>query len=349
MREKNTPVTVLLWILTAICLLGTLTRWVPAQWELIPGMPFISSLCAWFLVPILIVFFIALYFHSGSVLIGLIFCLILQGVAIIPNLGHASVVELSADTRERMADMNDYKVNSDDGCARIMTLDVSLGKADPQEIVQMVKDRKVEVLALQRTTYSFNTSLQEAGIADVLPSVVTSDAGTGNMNAIYAMGALADQNTAAIRNDASSAPAGTVAFSDNRLIRFLSVYVDAPQDVNADTWGSELDSINDWAADHASDGMPYVIMGNFGAMFYQHHFSQILDNGFRDAGMRFKSAMSFTWPSTVPMATYDHILANSGVHMGNIETRKITGSDHKAILITIEPAEGNEAVAAEEG
>ena len=50
-----------------------------------------------------------------------------------------------------------------------MTFNVYKGQADPQAIVELVRDQRVEVLALQETTEDFVKKLNEAGIEHYLP------------------------------------------------------------------------------------------------------------------------------------------------------------------------------------
>ena len=63
-----------------------------------------------------------------------------------------------------------------------MTFNVYKGQADPQAIVELVRDQRVEVLALQETTEDFVKKLNEAGIEHYLPyaQVSSSDGVFGN-------------------------------------------------------------------------------------------------------------------------------------------------------------------------
>ena len=83
-------------------------------------------------------------------------------------------------------------------------------------------------------------------------------------------------------------------------------------------------------------------MGDFNATTSQKHLQRTLDAGFRDAARVTRTGMQFTWPSDgaiMPsMASLDHILVNQGVHVGDATTMKIAGTDHKAVLATIEPS-----------
>lgn len=345
MASRNTGLKIVLGVLCALCLLFTLSWWMPYSWETVPFMADISALAPWTLVLIIITFAIAAYNRRGITCIVMSLCLVLQGVAIFPYFGHADT-ELSPATREIMADMSTDKVaNPNDRCARIMTLNVGQGRADVHEIVQTVSEKRIEVLALQETTESFITELESAGIESYLPNHIESDSSSGTMNAIYTMASLGDPSPTSIDSSASDFPAATVTFAGSgksSRIRFICVHTTSPKSGSFSQWGRALDEISGWSAQHASDGTAYVLLGDFNATSSQKHFQRILNPGFRDAARVTKSGMQFTWPVNGPLpslATIDHILVNSGVHVGDATTVKIKGTDHKAVLAVVEPSD----------
>lgn len=357
MQSRHLGIRLFLGFLCAICILGTATWWTPYSWETLPLMPTISAMSAWFIALIIITAAIAIFSRRGVALIVLALCMVAQLVAIVPYLGHADT-ELSAGTREIMADMatadsNDpqlkdgvktsKKASTDDQCARIMTLNVKNGLADTTQIIDTVADRRVEVLALQDATESFITQLQDAGLNEYLPNLIASDPdSSGNVNVIFTMDTLGDPTTAAIAtSNGGKYPAATITFKGN-TIRFIDVNTVKVGSPNTSQWGASLDEITAWASQNATSDTAYVLMGDFNATTSQQHLQRTLDAGFRDAARVTRTGLQYTWPSdqaVLPsMATLDHILVNKGVHVGDATTMKISGTDHKAVLATIEPS-----------
>lgn len=357
MQSRHLGIRLFLGFLCAICILGTATWWTPYSWETLPLMPTISALSPWFIVLIIITAAIAIFSRRGVALVVLALCMIAQGMAIMPYLGHADT-ELSPGTREIMADMatadsNDPQLkdgikasklaSTDDQCARIMTLNVKGGLADPNQIVDTVADRRVEVLALQDATESFITQLQNAGLDKYLPNLIQSEAdSTGDVNVIFTMATLGDPSASSITvSNGQQYPAASVTFKGN-TIRFININTAKASSGSASQWAASLDEISGWASHNAMSSTAYVLMGDFNATTSQKHLQRTLDAGFRDAARVTRTGMQFTWPSDgaiMPsMASLDHILVNQGVHVGDATTMKIAGTDHKAVLATIEPS-----------
>ncbi|MDD6461958.1 MAG: hypothetical protein PUF51_05825 [Bifidobacteriaceae bacterium] len=318
-------------------------------------MPTLSAMSPWFIVLILITVIIAVFARRGVALIVLALCMIAQTAAIMPYLGHADT-ELSAGTREIMADMAtadskdpqlqggitaSKRASTTDQCARIMTLNVKGGLADPTQIIDTVADRRVEVLALQDANDSFITQLQEDGLNDYLPNLIKSDPdASGNVNVIFTMDTLGDPSSKSISSSFQQYPTATISFKGD-TIRFIDVNT-VKANTSSDLWGASLNEITDWAQRYAMGDTAYILLGDFNATTSQQHMQRILDAGFRDAARVTRTGMQFTWPSDetlVPsMAAIDHILVNQGVHVGDATTMKIAGTDHKAVLATIEPS-----------
>ena len=78
--------------------------------------------------------------------------------------------------------MASTRADTGDMIARVMTFNVYKGHADAKAIVDIVRDQRVEVLALQETTNDFVKKLDEAGIHSYLPysQVSSSDGVCGN-------------------------------------------------------------------------------------------------------------------------------------------------------------------------
>ena len=45
-----------------------------------------------------------------------------------------------------------------------------------------------------------------------------------------------------------------------------------------------------------------------------------------------------TYPAMMPIAEIDHNVHDNGVNVGDLETKYIAGSDHRALLATLEVA-----------
>ena len=93
-----------------------------------------------------------------------------------------------------------------------MTFNVYKGQADPQAIVELVRDQRVEVLALQETTEDFVKKLNEAGIEHYLPYAQVSSSDGVFGNGLWSATPLADPTDDDVNSSASFMPGGTVEY-----------------------------------------------------------------------------------------------------------------------------------------
>lgn len=234
-------------------------------------------------------------------------------------------------------------VSVDDRYARLMTLNTRNGQADAAQIVQTVREQHVEVLALQELNSSMISRLNEAGIRELLPySVVasTSSSDNGGVNGLWSAAPMSERTGDLIPIEASSIPAASIDF-DGTVIRFGSVHPFSPRPSNQGLWDRGLGSISQLREDDHT----FVLMGDFNATWDHASFRYLLGGRFVDAGENAGEWFHMTYPANkklfgvipVPAAVeIDHIVHDRGVVVGDLDAVTIAGSDHKALLGTLE-------------
>lgn len=85
----------------------------------------------------------------------------------------------------------------------------------------------------------------------------------------------------------------------------------------------------------------YLIMGDFNSTWDHARFRELLGTTFVDASEQSGEGFHMTYPSNslVPsLIEIDHIVYsnNSGITVSSLETIEIPGTDHKALLATLE-------------
>ena len=226
-----------------------------------------------------------------------------------------------------------------DTSARVMTLNTNHGAADAGQIVATVRDQGVEVLALQEVTGDFLERLRDAGIGDYLPHYVygtQAASGDGEFNALLLTTTPADASSNLVPTEASAMPAGSIELG-NKNVRFVSAHPGAPALGAQDLWATGLTG---------SDGLgsydgPCVVMGDFGATWDHQVYRSLLGNGFVDAGEQAGEGFHNTYPSGIEfpaLAETDHVAYSSGagVYAADLATVQIDGTDHKALLATVD-------------
>ena len=249
-------------------------------------------------------------------------------------------VSLSSAARTAVASAT---ASVDDRYARLMTLNTRNGQADAAQIVRTVREQHVEVLALQELNASMISRLNEAGIRELLPySVVanTSSSDNGGVNGLWSDAPMTERTGDLIPIEASSIPAASIDF-DGTLIRFGSVHPFSPRPSNQGLWDRGLGTISQLQ----DDDHTFVLMGDFNATWDHASFRYLLGGRFVDAGENAGEWFHMTYPANkrlfgwipVPAAVeIDHIVHDRSVVVGDLDAVTIAGSDHKALLGTLE-------------
>ena len=328
----------LLWMVTFGVIAVMVLRMMPNGLDGKRYIPLIVAFVPWMAVLSAAILLISLISRRRVLAVISVLCLVMQLV------WHAGFLypRVSLSSAARTA-VTAATVSVDDRYARLMTLNTRNGQADAAQIVQTVREQHVEVLALQELNSSMISRLNEAGIRELLPySVVanTSSSDNGGVNGLWSAAPMSERTGDLIPIEASSIPAASIDF-DGTVIRFGSVHPFSPRPSNQGLWDRGLGSISQLREDNHT----FVLMGDFNATWDHASFRYLLGGRFVDAGENAGEWFHMTYPANkklfgvipVPAAVeIDHIVHDRGVVVGDLGAVTIAGSDHKALLGTLE-------------
>lgn len=227
-----------------------------------------------------------------------------------------------------------------DAYARVMTLNCFAGHASAADIVRVVREQHVEVLCLQEINDSMVSDLENAGIDELLPYHVVStgamSVSNGGRNGIWTLAPQDNVSRNLLPIETSSMPAVDVQIG-SRTVRIVSVHPNSPTRGAQDLWNEGLSVIGSLSGyDHA-----YLIMGDFNSTWDHARFRDLLGDAFVDASQQSGESFHMTYPSNrkIPsLIEIDHIVyaRNSGITVSSLKTVEIAGSDHKALIGTLE-------------
>lgn len=328
----------LLWMVTFGVIAVMVLRMMPNGLDGKRYIPLIVAFVPWMAVLSAAILLISLISRRRLLSVISMLCLVIQLV------WHAGFlyprVSLSSAARTAVTAVT---ASVDDRYARLMTLNTRNGQADAAQIVQTVREQHVEVLALQELNSSMISRLNEAGIRELLPySVVasTSSSDNGGVNGLWSAAPMSERTGDLIPIEASSIPAASIDF-DGTVIRFGSVHPFSPRPSNQGLWDRGLGSISQLREDDHT----FVLMGDFNATWDHASFRYLLGGRFVDAGENAGEWFHMTYPANkrlfgwipVPAAVeIDHIVHDRGVVVGDLDAVTVSGSDHKALLGTLE-------------
>ena len=337
-RDTATHVlTALLWLATAVILPAMLLRMLPNSLDGKRYIPLIVALMPWLGLLSLAIAIAALAIRAigGRALLAIVsvVCVVIQIGWHWGFLRPRQIVSGTARTAISRT-VSGGLPDTSDRYARIMTLNTKEGAADASQIVGAVKDEHVEILALQEVSVGLINRLADAGIARYLPYSVAAQQtwhDNGGVNVLYSAAPMEDVKTNLIPVESSSIPAATIDFA-GRKVRFGSVHPFSPRPRNQGLWNKSLDSI----AQLRMYPNLYVLMGDFNATWDHASFRYLLGDRFLDSGEQAGEGVHMTYPAVLPIAEIDHIVHDRGMNVGDLETKRIFGSDHRALLATLE-------------
>jgi endonuclease/exonuclease/phosphatase (EEP) superfamily protein YafD len=214
---------------------------------------------------------------------------------------------------------------------RVMTSNVLFGGADAFEIVRLVRENRVDVLALQEFTEGSQAALKAAGLEAILPFQQLAPEPGASGSGLYSRYDFAEQ--AAKRNDGGFQQAhASVQVPGAGTIYVESVHPLAP---------SHPDTISGWSADlrdlvPAEGGLPKILAGDFNATLDHKQLRDVIATGYRDAADAVGKGWIATWgpydSDPIPPVTIDHVLVDERIGVKDVQVHDVRDSDHRAVI-----------------
>jgi endonuclease/exonuclease/phosphatase (EEP) superfamily protein YafD len=213
---------------------------------------------------------------------------------------------------------------------RLMTANLLTGIADAQFIVQEVRKRGIDVLAMQELTPDMVRDLERAGLNQVLPNRVFLDEPGGSGSGLASKFPLTRRN---LTPPGTLQQAGALVDLPGKDIEVVSVHP-LPPVVTAgpEAWQRELAGL----PSPDSTGAIRVLAGDFNATLDHVGLTRLLNKGYVDAADQVGKGLIHTWPSNSgfwpPPVTIDHVLVDSKVLVDTVDVFDVPGSDHRAVV-----------------
>ena len=333
-RPRHLLVSALLWLaMLGVCALMAL-RVLPTDLANGRIVPEVVSFVPLALIPTIVCLAIALLSRRRLLLVVCVFALAINGW------WHAGYFA----GRTRVSPAAEYAVSTsattDDSYARVMTVNTLNGAASAKQIVEVCRAEHVEVLCLQELTDGMVADLTAAGIDEVLPYHVVSEGASaisnGGRNGIWTAAPQSNVSRNLLPIETSSMPAADIVIG-SATVRIVSVHPNSPVRGAEDLWDkglSVIGSLSDY-------GHAYLILGDFNSTWDHARFRTLLGTRFADASQASGEGFHMTYPSNkiVPsLIEIDHIVyaRDSGITVSSLKTVEIAGTDHKALIGTLE-------------
>lgn len=324
----------LLWLVMVGVVALLALRTLPSSLASGPAVPELVSFVPVAFLPSAVCLVLALLWRRRALAIVCLLALVVNGCWHAGYLVGAGRVSAEAESAVAAG------ADTSDAYARVMTLNTYNGQASAAEIVSLVRQRHVEVLCLQELTDGMVQDLERAGIDELLPYHVVSEGASaisnGGRNGIWTAAAQDDVSRNLLPIDTSSMPAASIQIG-SATVRIVSVHPNSPVRGAQDLWDEGLSTIGS-LSDY---GHAYLIMGDFNSTWDHARFRDLLGTTFADAGEASGEGMHMTYPATglvPPLVEIDHIVYSrgTGIVVSSLETARVSGTDHLALIGTLE-------------
>ena len=226
-------------------------------------------------------------------------------------------------------------------CLTVMTLNCRYGRADATAIVDAVRGRGIDVLALQEVSDDLVARLDAAGIADLLPyrqSGEAKESDNGGYNMVFAAYEPAASEAASAAIPAADVPSLVIRLRDGQDVTLASAHPKSPMR-GCREWSAGIIGLGELAKRAKRDGTIAVVLGDLNSGTDHPSFRALLARGFRDASLTQGRGPNLTFPRWLPWPRIelDHILATRGLRFSEVASFPVPGTDHLALTAHLSP------------
>lgn len=225
---------------------------------------------------------------------------------------------------------------------RMMSLNARLGRAEAPAIVDTVRREQVQLLAIQEFTPALGAALKAAGLAELLPHTVQVPEGGAAGAGTFSRFPLKTRGVPSLESMSFENPTTsfTVFGSDgrDRRVEITNVHTFPPLPETVDSWRHDLGAL----AGVNTAGGTRILAGDFNATYDHREFRDLLhanaDAPLVDTSTGGLARLQPTWPrdrAYSPGIVIDHVLTSADVSTCDYTTQRIPGSDHAAVLVTL--------------
>jgi endonuclease/exonuclease/phosphatase family metal-dependent hydrolase len=230
----------------------------------------------------------------------------------------------------------------------VLNINSHFGEAEAAEIVRLIREHGVELLAVQEHTQGLEDRLVAEGLERLLPHKLGEPKDDASGSALYsahpmeAVGVLPDTpfEMPTVRLVLGKGGAASV-------LEVTNVHAFPPVTGRAAQWRSDLAALARLTA-AGTAGAHRLLIGDFNATFDHAEFRAVLDGGadrkLVDVGTAAGRRLLPTWPMDgvpLPGIAIDHLVTSPRIASSGYAVHRVQGTDHAAVLATLEiPAEG---------
>lgn len=211
----------------------------------------------------------------------------------------------------------------------VATSNVFVGRADTRRLIQVVRDERVDVLAVQEDTPGFTDDARVDGLGRELPYVLLGDAEHAAGISVYSRYPLRELHRATRQRRSTAAQIAVPGSSTP--IEVQSVH--PPPPFNAELMPYWKRATRQLRRASTTTGTPTILAGDYNATLDHHPFQALMARGgYRDAADQVGEAWRPTWGRRWQRLAIDHVLVSRQVAVEGVSIHDLPGSDHDVVV-----------------
>ncbi|CAM3867775.1 endonuclease/exonuclease/phosphatase family protein [Tsukamurella ocularis] len=211
----------------------------------------------------------------------------------------------------------------------VLSANIQVGAGDADALAKLVRDNRVDVLAVLEVTAEAAQRIAASSIATDLPHALVRPAALADGTALYSRHPL--KSTGTVPGFVMNALTAVATVPGRGDVQLFALHPMPPLD--ASTWDSELRRIGT-LLQGVPEGRPVIALGDYNATYDHVRFRSLLTGGYRDAGQVAGAGWLPTYPTDKlypPVVGIDHVLLR-GLGAASVSGHEIPGADHRAVL-----------------
>ncbi len=223
-------------------------------------------------------------------------------------------------------------VTSSEPVLTVVNLNMRYGHADADTVVALVRDREVDVLALEELTPDAVEALEAAGLLAVMPYELVEPREGFTGTGLYSRKPFLE--TQVLDGMTSVAVAATIE-SQGGGLTVVAAHPMAPGLMDHSAWSSDFDFLAEFADENRG---PLLIAGDFNATLEHSGVQELERHGLVDAADQARAPFVQTFPVVGPLPSLvaiDHVMVRyTALVARHVDAVIVPGTDHRALVVT---------------
>lgn len=214
----------------------------------------------------------------------------------------------------------------------VATSNLQVGAGDVEALAKLVRDNRVDVLAVTELTPAAAQRIQESTISADLPYGFVRPVEMADGTGLYSRYPVA--SAASIPGFTLEGITAVATVPGRGDVQLFALHPVPP--LQSETWERELRQI-ETLLQGVPAGRPVIALGDYNATYDHAQFRRLLSGGYQDAGILAGAGWLPTYPTDKaypPMVGIDHVLMR-GLGATDVTAHDIPGADHRAVLAKV--------------